>query len=536
MPKSIPAPIIAQMDAVSKRPVLLFELGLSSTIRFAAYKTSITFPTGGNVYTAKTIEIGNVSQSIEGQIQRINVKFDNVKKDMMAYAHTQDFRGKSLIIKRIYLEDYYTLHLFDSGLNEANGYLGAVGTGLTEVNAYTSDFTIDEDGNTGSKITLTGNIDAEGRTDILRGVLTDDNGTHLIYRTFTAAQLYRVKFDYFIPAANSHLDGVGITSAVAQYIGLSEVTGTWTSVDVYMVSYNAAVSPSLMPTDGGSASFADPGGDDIIYIDNYIVDTVTECAATGLHITDGYNNRNWASIDGGFDYNDDFTYEIRDKDGVVVASGSITQANAKFSFVNGASFACFDVDISAYAGSDLFTMGDSSYYNEVFNGHMERPSEISRHWLTVPCTIGKPLNRKALPFQYQKMCPWIFGGTECNTDGLADLTSLTAAGTADNGTTTTLVDDALTEVDDYWNCGEIEITKAGVTYYRKVKDFDAGSDTITLDVAMPFAIDNACTYVVYKGCDQVWETCNADNAWGPSGDNKANFGGCIHISKKADSG
>jgi hypothetical protein len=286
MPKAIPAAVITQMDAAKKRPVLLFELGLSSTVRFAANKVNVVFPTAGNTYTAKAIEVGNVSQSLEGQIQRVNVKFDNVTKDMAAYADNEDFRGKSLIIKRIYL---------------------------------------------------------------------------------------------------------------------------------------AAVS-------------------------------------------------------------------------------------------------------------------SATYYNEVFNGYMERPSEISRHWLTVPCSIGKPLNRKALSFQYQKMCPWIFGGSECNTDGNANLGVLTASGTADSGSTTTLVDNALTQADDYWNYGEIEITKAGVTYYRKVKDFVAATDTITFDVEMPFTITNACTYVAYKGCDQTWDTCKHDNAWGPSADNKYNFGGCIHISKKQDSG
>lgn len=285
MPKAIPAQVITQMDAVQKRPVLLFELGLSSTVRFAAYKVNVVFPTAGYTYTAKAIEVDNVSQSLEGQIQRVNVKFDNVTKDMAAYAHNEDFRGKSLIIKRIYLDE----------------------------------------------------------------------------------------------------------------------------------------------------------------------------------------------------------------------------------------------------------IGSATYYNEVRNGYMERPSGISRHWLTVPCSIGKPLNRKALRFQYQKMCPWIFGGSECDTDDLADLTTLKAVGTADSGTTATLVDNALTQVDDYWNCGEIEITKAGVTYYRKVKDFVAATDTITLDVEMPFAIDTDCTYTVYKGCDQTWDTCTGVNAWGPSADNKYNFGGCIHISKKADS-
>ena len=105
MPKDIPGLVIAQMDAIQKRPVLLFELGLSSTVRFAAYKVNVVFPTGVTTYTAKTIKIGNVSQSLEGQIQRVNVQFDNVTKDMMTYAHNEDFRGKTIIIKRIYLDE-----------------------------------------------------------------------------------------------------------------------------------------------------------------------------------------------------------------------------------------------------------------------------------------------------------------------------------------------------------------------------------------------------------------------------------------------
>ena len=285
MPKAIPADVITKMDATGKRPVLLFELGLSSTLRYAAYKSNITFEaTTGSVYTAKAIEVSGLSQSLEGQIGRITIKFDNVLKDMAAYANAQDFRGKSLIIKRIYLD----------------------------------------------------------------------------------------------------------------------------------------------------------------------------------------------------------------------------------SIVN------------------------STDYNEVFNGYMERPSEIGPQWLTVTAVIGKPLNRKLHKFSYQRMCPWRAGGAECNTDGLFDLTVLTASGTADSGSTTTLVDNALTQASDFWNNGEIQITKSNVVYRRIVKDFDGGTDTITFDVEMPFAIDNTCTYVVKKGCDQTWDTCTAVNAWGPSADNSANYAGCLHVSAKQD--
>ena len=285
MPKSLQAAVITQLNAAGKRPALLFELGLASTIYFAGYKTNIVFPTAGQTYTAKAITVEGASQSLEGQIERIVVKFDNVKKDMASYANNEDFRGKSLIIKRVYLD----------------------------------------------------------------------------------------------------------------------------------------------------------------------------------------------------------------------------------------------------------ALGNALNYVEVFNGSMELPTEISRLWLTVPATVGKPLNRKALKTNYQKMCPWIFGGTECNTDALADLTTLKATGTADSGTTTTLVDNALTQAADFWNYGEITIVKGTKTYYRKVKDFDATTDTITFDVELPEAVTNTCTYTVYKGCDQTWDTCSHVNAWGPSADNKLNFGGAIHIAKRTDS-
>ena len=286
MPRNIHANVLAQMDAANKRPVLLFEIGLSSTLRFAAYKTNVVFPTAGNTYVAKAITISGVSQVLEGQIGRVTIQLDNVTRDMAAYVNNENFRGKSLVIKRVYLD----------------------------------------------------------------------------------------------------------------------------------------------------------------------------------------------------------------------------------------------------------ALGSADYYNEVFNGHMETPSKISRHWLTVSATSGKPLSKKMLRSAYQKLCPWIFGGTECNTDGNADLTSLTASGTADSGTTAKLVDSALTQADDYWNSGNIILVKGGVTYHRTVKNFVAASDEIEFNVELPVAVDNTTTYTVYKGCDKTLDACTAINAWGPSADNSLNFGGCLHIVKPVYTG
>lgn len=58
------------------------------------------------------------------------------------------------------------------------------------------------------------------------------------------------------------------------------------------------------------------------------------------------------------------------------------------------------------------------------------------------------------------------------------------SGTADSGSTTTLVDDALTQADDAWNGGFLTITNPGGPNYdatQKVSDFVASSDTVTTD-------------------------------------------------------
>lgn len=73
-----------------------------------------------------------------------------------------------------------------------------------------------------------------------------------------------------------------------------------------------------------------------------------------------------------------------------------------------------------------------------------------------------------------------------------------ATGTADSGTATTLVDNALTQVDDYWNGGYLVITagtNSGET--RAISDFVAGTDTVTVSVAFSNPIDATSVYAIY---------------------------------------
>jgi len=281
MPRDIPGGLVTQIDADQRRPVILLELGLSTTIRFAVSRNNIVFD--GNTYTAKKVTFGSIGRSMGGTVGRVTLKFDNVAKDMAAYANAIDFEGKSITIKRIFLDDY------------------------------------------------------DSATD---------------------------------------------------YVGL-------------------------------------------------------------------------------------------------------------------------------------------------FEGTLERPSSIDQQWLTVTAISGKDLSRNALTRRYQKLCSLTFGGSLCNQDSLADLSSLTATGTADSGSTTTLVDNALTEEADYWNYGDIKITISGIPYHRIVKDFDAANDEITWDVGLPVAVSSGDTYTVYKGCKKNWDTCLGNSTFGPSADNSANYGGFLHIGEIA---
>lgn len=71
-------------------------------------------------------------------------------------------------------------------------------------------------------------------------------------------------------------------------------------------------------------------------------------------------------------------------------------------------------------------------------------------------------------------------------------------GTADSGSTTTIVDNALTQADDYWNGGFAVITAGtNVGEIRSISDFVAGTDTVTVSVAFTDPIDATSVYALY---------------------------------------
>lgn len=181
-------------------------------------------------------------------------------------------------------------------------------------------------------------------------------------------------------------------------------------------------------------------------------------------------------------------------------------------------------------------------YNEVFNGKFEAPKNVTRNFLELSATNGKPLRRKALLDIYQRDCRYTFGdNATCNVDGLADLTSLKISnGISHSGSAVTLCSiTSFAEVTDYWKVGSIDINVSGTTYNRKVREYnwsaEGSTGTIFFDVTLPVSVIANSVFEVKKGCDKLWSTCGASYAYGPLSDNTLNFGGFKHIGTKRES-
>lgn len=201
-------------------------------------------------------------------------------------------------------------------------------------------------------------------------------------------------------------------------------------------------------------------------------------------------------------------------------------------------------DMASYAGTYEFqgtvlnikriyrdALGGATYYDELFNGTIET-YEMNYYWCVISARSGVSLSSRCPSKIYQKKCPLTFGGSECNRDGNADITTspLKITGTADSGTTTQLTDSILTAPAETYKYGILTCTKSGTTETRTVIEY--GLHRLTVDAAFSFAIDNTTTYTVIAGCDKTFYTCGSFTTWGPTADNSLNYGGYPFVGKR----
>jgi len=109
------------------------------------------------------------------------------------------------------------------------------------------------------------------------------------------------------------------------------------------------------------------------------------------------------------------------------------------------------------------------------------------------------------------------GFNDIHDDVAAIQTSLdrtpVVTGTADSGSEGTLVDDALTQVDDFWN-GSILLMRTGnnAGLARTIVDFEGASDTLYVEPGFPYAIAAGDEYTIVGAPSHAEILIGANNA------------------------
>jgi hypothetical protein len=103
--KNLTANISTQLAAAQKRPSHLYSIELTyATLRFAACKTDMVFPTGGaNTFQAKTVKHETPIAAINHSgVGRARLWIADGEGDMVGYHQADNFKGKKITVTRIY--------------------------------------------------------------------------------------------------------------------------------------------------------------------------------------------------------------------------------------------------------------------------------------------------------------------------------------------------------------------------------------------------------------------------------------------------
>lgn len=152
-------------------------------------------------------------------------------------------------------------------------------------------------------------------------------------------------------------------------------------------------------------------------------------------------------------------------------------------------------DISAYLDKEDFYgktiiikrvyrgVSGSTDYNEVFRGFCEEITRITKDKVTIPCTVGKPLQRFSLQQVFMKHCNRSYGDVVCNQDGYSDLSTASdsiSGVSIESGNTNYIIDTVnLTGTTPTWKNGLLYIREAGgVTEKYGVDSFQSGNSKV----------------------------------------------------------
>lgn len=103
--KSLDATYLTKLQAQQNKPVLLYELYLGSgTLRLCDWNQDIIFPIAGSTYTAFAIRFERLQQAGGDKLDNVSIEIDNVGQVIGAYAAHERFRGRTIVIKRVFAD------------------------------------------------------------------------------------------------------------------------------------------------------------------------------------------------------------------------------------------------------------------------------------------------------------------------------------------------------------------------------------------------------------------------------------------------
>lgn len=165
--------------------------------------------------------------------------------------------------------------------------------GASPTPKYTSDFSTNAENWSGFNLTATGNVDGvSGVDDCLSLVTMNTLETHIGIMANSAAfadlvgKTIKIQFDYFIPSANSNVDGFwlldfGGNGSIydAKSTGVTPATlDAWTTLSIDAFIVKNGIGFYFYLADGDLIIFQDAGGDDLLYLKNMLVTVIGNCA------------------------------------------------------------------------------------------------------------------------------------------------------------------------------------------------------------------------------------------------------------------
>jgi len=500
--KNVPQVVVDAMDATERRPSLLFLLHITDvvTLRYVAGISAVTFPTAGDVYSPKMIQMKNVKQAIGGQIGRLTLKFDNTLRDMSAYAEHYTLPGKTLEIWRVYRNQ----------LGNAS-YYEPVFYGIMEQPKF--------DGNVmsiaaTSGLSLVRRSPARIYATLCPYVFGDSNCNRSAIGTVTCVDTVNPTYQFYDLARESEAAYTGVATDVPagspkKEFSMSAFAGQpsdcWNTKRLtWLTGNNTGESKTVDAFDGEKGVFTLDGDctNDIVEGDNFALDDLWKDVM--LTWTGGSNSGESGLVTSFIPIGVETTKAVTAVvpaaprtefiDDTLIGDGDDYYNGYRLKWVPAAANTAEVKQIVDFTSADGTIEVESAFDDDIVIGdpYVMTPGP------QIMCADDPFTNSIAVGDTY------ILANVDITRAPLKQTGSATS--TTD---TTTLIDTNRTEEEHFWLNGSLEVTSVteGITEKRSIIAFDATADKVTVDFPFSFTVTTGDFYTILAGCDKTWESC-----------------------------